>query len=96
MMSGEHGVGQVVERSAALSTEIMLAIRLDGIMSVFDNVSIVAMGTFDAFRPTKLSHHLVTSGVIDQSVNVESHPAFDKNLLTILRNLPDFGDCTMF
>ncbi|MCL2710425.1 MAG: hypothetical protein FWE95_06055 [Planctomycetaceae bacterium] len=30
-------------------------------------------GTFDLICPSKLPHHFVTFGVIDQSVNVNSH-----------------------
>jgi len=62
MMSGKHGFGQVVECSTALMAEIMLAICLDGIVSVFDNVRVVAMGTFDTFRATEVANHLVTFG----------------------------------
>jgi hypothetical protein len=76
MVSGEHGFGQVIKGSAAFPTKVMLAIGLDGIASIFDNVSRVAMGALDAFGPPELPYHLVASGVVDQSVNVESHPAF--------------------
>ena len=34
------------------------------------------MRAFDTFRPSQLSNHLVTLGLIDQSVNVQSHPTF--------------------
>jgi len=76
MVSGEHGFGQVIEGSIAHSTEITLSVRLSFIWSIFDDFGGVAMGTLDTFRPTKAANHLVTLGVVNQSVNVQSHPAF--------------------
>jgi len=97
VMPGKHGFGQVVKRPATFPAKVMLAIGLDDIASVFDNVSGMAMGTFDAFGPAELSYHLVALGVVDLSVNVQSHPAFLCNFrLTILCKLPNFGYCTKF
>ncbi len=75
MMSGKHGSGEVVEGTVAHSTEVSLPLRLCFIVSVFGDLGGVAMRTFDAFGPTKLPNHLVAFGVVDQSVNIDSHPA---------------------
>lgn len=76
MMPGEDRFCQVVERFVARAAKVMLAIGLNVVVSVFDDVVRLAMRTFDAFGPAKTSHHLVALGVVDQSVNVEPHPAF--------------------
>ena len=97
MVSGEHGAGQVVKGSVAHSTDVSLSIRLCFVASVFGNFGGMATGTFDAFGPTKLPNHFVTLGVVDQSLNVESPPAFLRDFcLTILCKPPDFGDSTTF
>jgi len=79
VMPGEHGFRQVVKGGMTFPAEVSLTLRLGFIVSVFDDVSRVAMGTFDAFGPAEMPHHLVTLGVVDQSVNVKSHPAFFTN-----------------
>ena len=38
-------------------------------------VMLTTVGTFDSFRPAEVANHFVAFGVIDQSVNVESHRA---------------------
>ncbi len=75
MMTGRHRVGQIIERPATIAANIVLTVGLFRIMSVFDGVVRVAMGAFDSFGPTKLLNHLIAFGVVDQSVNVNSHPA---------------------
>ncbi len=76
MVSRENGFGQIAECFAAIATKVMLTIGLNGVVSVFDDVIVMAMRTFNPFGPAEASHHLVAFGVIDQSVNIESHPAF--------------------
>ena len=76
MVSGEHGFGQVVKGPMTQSAKVTLPVRLGFIVSVFNDFGRVAMRAFDAFRPSQLSNHLVTLGVVNQSVNVQSHPAF--------------------
>jgi hypothetical protein len=76
MMPGEHGFRQVVKGPITHTADVSLPIRLDFIMAVFGDFGGVAMGTLNAFRPTKVANHLVTLAVVDQSVNVQSHPAF--------------------
>ena len=76
MMSGEHGVGQVVKRTVTQTAKVALLIRLCFVTSIFDDLGSVAMGTFDAFWPTELANHLVALGIVDQSVNVKPHLAF--------------------
>jgi hypothetical protein len=78
---GEHGFSQVIEGSVAHSTEITLSIRLSFIWSIFDDFGGVTMRALNALGPTKAANHLVTLGVIDQSVNVQSHPAIFTCLL---------------
>ena len=65
MMSGEHGAGQVAERSPTIPTKVMLAIRLNGVVAIFDDMSGVTIRTLDAFRPTELPYHLITLRVIN-------------------------------
>ena len=74
-VSVEHGFGQVVKGPMTQSAKVTLPVRLGFIVSVFNDFGRVAMRAFDAFRPSQLSNHLVTLGVVDQSVNVQSHPA---------------------
>ena len=74
-MSREHGSGEVVEGSVAHSAEISLPLRLCFIVSISGDFGGVAVRALDAFGPTKLSNHLVALGVVDQSLNVGSHPA---------------------
>lgn len=75
MMPGEHGSGEVVEGTVAHSAEVALPLRLRVIVSVFGDFGRVAVWAFDAFGPTKTANHLVAFGVVDQSLNVNSHPA---------------------
>ncbi len=74
-MPGEHGSGEVVEGAVAHSAEVSLPLRLGFIGPVFDDLCGVTVRALDAYGPTKLSYHLVAFGVVDQSVNVDSHPA---------------------
>jgi hypothetical protein len=75
MMPGKHRVGQVVEGTIAHLTKVALTIRMSFVVTVFDDLRRMTMGTFDTFRPAKLPNHLVTLRVVDQSVHVDAHPA---------------------
>ena len=44
-----HDLGQIIERSDTFSAKVMLAIGLNVISSVFDDVGAMAVGTFDPF-----------------------------------------------
>jgi hypothetical protein len=74
-MSCKRRSCQIIEGPVTHSATIPLSMMLDVIVSIFNDFGGVAMGTFDVFGPTKLANHLVTLGVVDQSVNVKSHPA---------------------
>ena len=74
MMPGKHGSGQVVERPVAHPAKVVLTIRLRFVVSVFGDLRRMTAWTLNAFRPAKLPHHLVTFRVVDQSLNVDSHP----------------------
>lgn len=75
MMACEHGFRQVVERFSTTTAKVMLTVGLDDIVSVFDDVIRMAMGALGSFGPAELPYHLVAFGVVDQSVNVQSHHA---------------------
>jgi hypothetical protein len=75
VVPGEYGLRQIVECLIAHSTEVSLTFRLGFIVSVFGDLRRMAMGTFDTFGPTKAAYHFVTFGIVDQSLNVQSHPA---------------------
>jgi len=89
-MADQYGVGQVAKRSVIPATEVMLAIRLDGSVSVFGDVGCIAVRAFDVFRPSKLVYHLITFGIIDQSVNVESHSVFSEILIDSFTQISRF------
>ena len=72
-MTGEHGIRQIIKGTVTFTAKIVLASGLGGIVPVFDNGGGVAVGTVDTFGPAKVSNHLVTFGIVDQSVNVETH-----------------------
>ena len=42
---------------------------------VFNHLGGVTVWTFNAFRPAKVPNHGIALGIINQSVNVHSHPA---------------------
>ena len=75
MVSGEDSAGEVVEGAVAHSAEVSLSVRLGFVVSVFDDFGGVAVRTFDFVFPSKVSHHFITLGIINQSVNVQSHRA---------------------
>jgi len=75
MMTSKDRAGEVVEGAIAHATEVSLSVRLGGIVSVFDDFGGVAVRTFDVVFPTKVSNHFVALGIVDQSVNVQSHRA---------------------
>jgi len=52
-----------------------LSVGLVVIVSVFDNFGGVTVGAFDFFCPAEVANHFVAFGIIDQSVNVQSHRA---------------------
>jgi hypothetical protein len=76
---GKNGSREVVERAVAHSAEIALPFGLRLIVSVFDHLGSMAVGALDPPRPAELSNGLVTFSIIDQSVNVNVHPAKRKN-----------------
>jgi len=73
MMPSKDGTGQVIEGAVTHATEVALSVGLCFVTSVFDDFGGVAVGTFDTSGPAKLSNHLITFGVVDQSVNVQTH-----------------------
>ena len=75
MVSGKDRSCQVVEGAVTHFTEVALAGGLCFVASIFDDFGGVAVGTFDPLRPAQVANHLITFGVIDQSVNVNSHHA---------------------
>ena len=75
MVSGEDGAGEVVKGAVAHSAEVSLSVGLAVIVSVFDNFGGVAVRTFDFVFPSKVSNHFIALGIINQSVNVQSHRA---------------------
>ena len=95
MMSGKDRSCEVIERAVTHVAEVTLSVGLCFVESVFDDLGGVAVRAFDTFRPTKLANHRVALGIIDQSVNVQSHRA-GKEGLTILGKLPNFKKCTRF
>ena len=93
MMSGKDRSCEVIERAVTHGAEVTLSVGLCFVESVFDDLGGVAVRAFDTFRPTKLANHRVALGIIDQSVNVQSHRA-GKEGLTILGKLPHFKNYT--
>jgi hypothetical protein len=75
MMSGKDCSGQVVEETVTHFAVVALSFGLCFVMSIFDYLGGVAVGTFNTFRPAKVTNHLVTLGIVDQSMNVYSHRA---------------------
>ena len=68
MVSGEDCAGEVIEGAVAHSAEVSLSVGLSFVVSVFDDVGGVAVRTFDFVFPSKVSHHFITLGIIDQSL----------------------------
>ena len=68
MVTGKDGVCQVIEGTMAHSAEVSLSVGLSFVVSVFDDVGGVAVRTFDFVFPSKVSHHFITLGIIDQSL----------------------------
>ena len=73
MMSGKDRTGQIVEGAVTHSAKVTLAVALCFIRSIFNDFGGVAVRTFDTVCPAKLANHLIAFGVVDQSVNVQSH-----------------------
>jgi hypothetical protein len=75
MMPGKHRVGQVVEGAVAHPTKVALTVRMSFVVTVFDDLRRMTMRAFATCQPAKLPTHLVTFGVVDQSMHVDAHPA---------------------
>ena len=68
-----------------------MPVGLGGGVSIFDDFGGVAVRTFDLVFPTKVSNHFIALGIVDQSVNVQSHRA---NAEAKLPKSPNHTNCT--
>jgi predicted RNA-binding Zn-ribbon protein involved in translation (DUF1610 family) len=73
MMPGKHSAGQVIEETMAHVAKVSLSVGLGFIASIFDDFGSVAVGAFDSVFPSKVPNHFVAFGIVDQSVNVQTH-----------------------
>jgi len=87
MMTGKDRAGQIVERAVTHLAGIALTVRLSLVMPVFNHLGGVTVWTFNAFRPAEVPNHSIALGIINQSVNVHSHPAAKKIRLDYLGKL---------
>jgi hypothetical protein len=73
VMSGEDGVGQVVEAAVTGSAFVPLSLRLGVVPALLDDLGAIAVGTADDFGPAKLADHLVALGVVGDLQDVDEH-----------------------
>ena len=76
-------IAVLVEHPIAPPANVALTIRLGFVVATagtpakqhFGDLRHMAVWAFDLFRPTKLPHHPVTFRVVDQFLNIQSHPS---------------------
>ncbi len=68
MVSGEDGVGQIIEAFSAIFTLIALSGRLLFIETSFDDSFGITKRTLSSFWPAQLAHSLVTLYIIYQGL----------------------------